>query len=329
MTTTAPESPRLKAYAFQPGKGIHDHIDFEKVSDLLARDSLVWLDLADPQPEDVAMLQSELGLHPLGLEEMTYSHPRPKCLEFPESYVLVMYAVGRDRANRLALREVTIFVGRSFLVTAHQGPFPEIEECIKRWRGGSGIPAESVAAPLYSLLDTLVDGYFPLADSMAEQYEEMEDRIFEGNGSTRGAELFERKKEMLTLRRVLTAERDALNQLLRQDVRIFPEGAMVYYQSVYDHLVRLVETVDTYRDLLSSAMDMHLSVLSNRMNQVMKTLTVVSTILMSASLIAGIYGMNFQNMPELHWRYGYFGALGLMAFVSFLLYAVFKRLKWF
>jgi magnesium transporter len=328
MTTTEQADGRLRAYAFQPGQGIHDHVDVEKVSDLLATDSLVWLDVTDPQPEDVAMLQSELGLHPLGLEEMTYSHPRPKCLEFRESYVLVMYAVGRDSAKQLALREVTIFVGRNFLVTAHRGPFPEIDECIKRWRDGSGIPVENIAAPLYSLLDTLVDGYFPLVDSMAEQYEEMEDRIFEGNGSSHGSELFERKKEMLTLRRILSAERDALNQLLRQDIRIFPEGAIVYYQSVYDHLVRLVETVDTYRDLLSSAMDMHLSVISNRMNQVMKTLTVVSTILMSASLIAGIYGMNFQTMPELHWRYGYFGALGLMGFVAFLLYLVFRRLKW-
>jgi magnesium transporter len=241
----------------------------------------------------------------------------------------VMYAAGRTASGSMDLREVAIFVGRKFLVTAHRGVLPEIEECIQRWKTASGIPSDSIAVPLYSLLDTVVDGYFPLVDSMAETYEDLEDSIFAGAGVPHAGDLFEHKKEMLTLRRVLTAERDALNQLLRQDLRILPDSSIIYFQSVYDHVVRLVETVDTYRDLLSSAMDMHLSVVSNRLNQVMKTLTVVSTILMSASLIAGIYGMNFQYMPELHWRYGYFAALGLMALVASLLYSVFKRLRWF
>ena len=156
----------------------------------------------------------------------------------------------------------------------------------------------------------------------------LETRLYAGDGTGEVSGIFGLKRDLLVLRRAVAGQRDALNILLRQDVPVLDESTVVFFQSVYDHLVRLVETIDTYRDLLSTAMDIHLSVVSNRLNQVMKTLTVVSTILMTGALIAGIYGTNFAYLPELHWRYGYFGMLATIAVLSVGLVLYFRRIRW-
>lgn len=320
---------RLIAWAYNAREGIHEHVLPDAISERLTDgDALLWLDITAPQPDDMALLQEEFNLHPLALEEVVLPHTRPKCAEFPGFYVMVMYAAALE-GSHVRLREVVIYVGQRFLITAHPEAFPEIEECVRRWRANADIHRKTIAVPLYALLDTLVDGYFPVIDQVAEAVEDLEDRIFSGDGEVHGPAIFALKKDMLALRRAVAGQRDALNLLLRQDVSLFSEESILYFQSVYDHLVRLVESIDTYRDLLSSAMDMHLSVLSNRMNQVMKTLTAISAILMSVTLVAGIYGMNFKNMPELGLRYGYYGALGLMAVIAVSLVLYFRRIKWF
>lgn len=348
----SPSSRRICAWVDHPGEGIHEAIPPEAISDALEHpQTRLWLDITDPEPEDTHLLLEEFGLHPLALEEITSPHTRPKCVEFDGLYVLVMYAAGRgedivrenaptataplpglaDAAENDAtlLRQVVIYIGRNYLITAHEEPFPEIDECVRRWRSQTGLKEEGVAAPLYSLLDTLVDGYFPIMDTLVERIEELEERIYEGSDEeARGPEIFRLKKVLLSLRRVLAGQRDALNLMLRQDVPVLPPSSLLFFQSVYDHLVRLVESIDTYRDLLSSAMDMHLSILSNRMNQVMKTLTAISTCLMSAALISGIYGMNFKQMPELRWQYGYPMAIGIMVVVAGGLLWYFRRIKW-
>jgi magnesium transporter len=323
-----PANRHLYAVAYHPKQGLHEHIEPEAVDRSLANDSLIWLDITAPRPEDAAMLQEEFGLHPLALEELSSSHPRPKCAEYPGQYVMVMFAADPYTPGRVNLRDVVIYLGRNFIVTAHDEPFPEIDECVRRWEANTALQKDTIAAPLYSLLDTLVDGYFPLIDQLAEQVEDVEDRMLTGEPHAMGASLFSLKKELLVLRRIVSGERDALNLLLRQDVPLFPETSSLYFQSVYDHLVRLVESIDTYRDLLSSAMDMHLSVVSNRLNQVMKTMTGLATILMSAALITGIYGMNFKHMPELESPYGYPAAIGAMVGVAGGLAWYFRRIKW-
>jgi magnesium transporter len=325
----APSAGRMKAVVFDPARGKHEDIAEEAISDALEQGSIVWLDIAGPSPEDLAMLGEEFGLHPLELEVILEEHPRPRCIEMPGHYTLVMYAAGREADGTLSLREVVIFVGKGFLITAHVDPLPEVDECLLRWKRNTLLHRDAVAAPVYSLLDTLVDGYFPVVDELADKVEEIEDAIYVSDGEAFSEDLLEVKKEMLALRRVVAGERDALNVMLRHDVALFSEGSLLFFQSVYDHLVRLTDTIDIHRDLLASVMDLRMSALSNRMNQVMKTLTVDSTILMSATLIAGIYGMNFKHMPELEWKYGYYAALGAMAVIGGLLVWVFRRLKWF
>lgn len=323
---------RLIAMRFKAGANEHEHISVEQISDTLEDDSfLLWLDITAPQTDDLPRLVEEFGLHPLALEEMLVDHPRPKCMEFPGFYLLIIYAVDEEKNPNSPMRQIVIFISRRWLITTHLKPCPEVEECIQRWKSSHLLKDDTVAAPVYSLLDTVVDAYFPVCDAISDAVENLEDRLFAGETRDQDIqELFDLKKSMLSMRRFLSAERDALNLMLRQDVPVFSDGATIYLQSVYDHLVRLVESIDTYRDLLASAMDIHLSVISNRLNQVMKTLTVISALFMSASLISGIYGMNTggitpgPNDPTAFWK-----VIGMIGGTSALLGILFWKLKWY
>jgi magnesium transporter len=265
-----------------------------------------------------------------------------------------------DRGDdRLVLREISMFMGPNWLITVHQEPIDELEEVEHRWKrnveaitgqdvpgledGGphphpalppsNGKPARremenDIGILLYSLLDTIVDNYFPVIDSIVDRVEALEEQIFERFTPTALESIFALKKDLLGLRKVLAPERDVLNVLTRRDLPIFKTHTLVYFQDVYDHVVRITDSIDTYRDLLSSALDSYLSMQSNRLNITVQTLTSASIILMVLSLITGIYGTNFDNIPELHLQYGYFGMLGLMAVVAICLYAFFKRKGW-
>src|SRR5262249_397670 len=146
------------------------------------------------------------------------------------------------------------------------------------------------------------DGYFPCIDNLSDRIEDLEASIFERFDTKTQQAIFKVKKNLLAIRRVVAPERDVLNVLVRRESPVFDEATIIYFQDIYDHLLRVTDAVDTYRDLMSSALDSYLSVTSNRLNQVMKTLTASSIILMSMTLVASIYGMNFDNIPELHWR---------------------------
>jgi magnesium transporter len=291
-------------------------------------DCLVWIDMTSPDEDDEALLRDALGLHPLAVEAIREDHTRASCASYPGCYVMVMYDPDWPEDDRLSLKPVVIFVGPRFLVTVRTGPTPEVDRAIRLWRTGGGMRPDTIATPLYQLLDALADDYFPITDRTADQIDDLETQLFAGDGDSQVSGVFGLKRDLLVLRRAVAGQRDALNVLLRQDIPILEEGGLVFFQSIYDHLTRLVETIDTYRDLLSTAMDIHLSVVSNRLNQVMKTLTVISTILMTGGLIAGIYGMNFANMPELRSPYGYYCVLLCIVGLSAGLVVYFRRIRW-
>ncbi len=181
---------------------------------------------------------------------------------------------------------------------------------------------------LYSLLNSIVDSYFPTIDSIVERVEGLEEQIFERFDQRSIESIFTLKKDLLTLRKVLAPERDVLNVLIRRDLPIFDEHTIVYFQDVYDHVVRITDSIDTYRDLLSSALDSYLSMQSNRLNITVQTLTSVSIMLMSIATITGWYGMNFTMMPELNSTLGYPGVILLVAVIVVIEYIFFKRRGW-
>jgi magnesium transporter len=306
------------------------HVNPHDIGKLLAHNEhFVWLDMRDPQANDIALLRKEFGFHPLALEDATRSHERPKVDTYNGYYFLVFYALHYDEAqDHLMTQAINLFIGSNYLVSVHSGTMPVVDETIKRWQDNQDAFGNSVGALLYALLDAMVDDYFPVIDQLAERVEGLEEQIFEQYDENALQEVFRLKRDLLSVRRIVAPERDVLNVLIRREVPIFERNTIQYLQDVYDHVIRITDSIDTYRDLLSSALDAFLSVQSNRLNQIVKVLTIASIVLMSDALIAGIYGMNFQFMPELRWTLGYPFALLLMIVISVGLVFFFRRWKW-
>jgi magnesium transporter len=293
------------------------------------KDQFVWLDLQDPQEADIALLRDEFQFHPLVIEDATRHHERPKVEAYEGYYFIVFYCMSYDQAhNRLYTQAMNLFIGANYLVSVHQGVIGAIDDTIKRWRTNEEQFGSDVAVLLYELLDAIVDDYFPVIDQLAERVEDIEEQIFERFSENALQDVFALKRDLLAARRIVAPERDVLNVLIRREVPIFERNTILYLQDVYDHIVRITDSIDTYRDLLSSALDAFLSVQSNRLNQIVKVLTIASIVLMSDALIAGIYGMNFEFMPELHWTVGYSWALGLMILTAVGLIVFFRWRKW-
>ena len=289
----------------------------------------VWLDLLDPTPDDIEILQNDFGFHPLAIEDATRRPQRPKVDSYGRYYFVVFYCVGlNEQTGRIETSPLYMFVASNYLVTVHHDPIAPIPETVRRWHEPNSPLGDDIGALIYALLDAIVDDYFPVMDQVAELIEDLEDAIFERFDDGALQTIFQLKKDLLNMRRVVGPERDVLNVMLRRDIPVFAPEDVAYLQDVYDHIVRVSDNLDTYRDLLSSVLDSYLSMQSNRLNQILKVLTVASIVLMSSSLVAGIYGMNFEYMPELHWRFGYAWALSLMIGIAGGLIVLFRRMKW-
>ena len=302
----------------------------EDLSDLVGRaDTTVWIDVVDPTPEEVARIGKELGYHPLALEDTIRGGQRPKVDQYDSYQYIVFYGLISE-AGRPVSHEVDIFVGAHCMVPFHSGTRKVIAETAERWRRNvASMGNHGVGFLLYSLLDSLVDGYFPVLDDVAERAEEMEESIILEEQPALQAQILELRRDLLMIRRVAGPERDVMNVLVRRDPPLFAGEEIVYFQDVYDHLLRITESVDVYRDMLSSVLEANLTMISYTLNQVVKRLTASSIVLMSITLIAGVYGMNFTYMPELDWRLGYPFALGLMAVVAIVEVAILRRIGWF
>ncbi|NTU79632.1 MAG: magnesium/cobalt transporter CorA [Chloroflexales bacterium] len=325
--------------------------DLEAISEHLKEPgTVVWLDLEAPDEREVALLCEEFGFHPLAIEDAVRDHERPKVDAYEGYYLFIFYSAGYNSDAHLGdpaqhqtggprgeaashepqidLRQLSLFIGKNFIVTIHRRSIKQVAATIARWQVPGSPVGHTVGVILHSLLDAIVDDYFTLMDQIVDWIEELEDIIFSRFRQGAIEEIFGLKKDLLLLRRVVAPERDVLNVLLRQEAQVFKPGELIYMQDVYDHLVRVTDSVDTYRDLLSSALDSYLSLQSNQLNQLVKTLTLSSIILMACALIAGIYGMNFAYMPELAWPWGYPFALGLMLVTGGGLALIFRSRKW-
>jgi magnesium transporter len=330
------DSPMLKILALHGAGGEREAYEYvddpNRISDLLQQEgTVVWADVTNPAPGDLQLLQREFSLHPLAVEDATEHGERPKVEHFDTHTLIIAYAASRDRGD---LVEVDLFVGPSWLITVHSpagADFDVADAQDRVCRAHKERPSAPFVA--YVVLDEIVDSYFPLADALGEEVDDLEGRIFATSDPERAEAEVQRalldvRKRLLAFRRRAAPLRDVLMVLLRDEVPWISDEIRPYLQDILDHVMRVTEEIDIRRELLGNAMDAHLALASNHMNQTMKRMTSWGAILIVATLIAGIYGMNFDEMPELHWPYGYPAALGAMLTVTAMLHAYFKRRGW-
>lgn len=304
--------------------------------------TLIWMDVADPQPHQLELLRQEFALHPLAEEDLRRRKQRPKVDTYGEQLVVVTYEVrdaarvGGHRRRRHAqdgespLGEVHLFIGPGYVVSVHWGQSPTVNDVRHRFENQPETVGKDAGNLLYVLLDAVVDGYFPLLDALSERIDNLEDAIVAGKQEqTTVPQLLDVKRELLELRRILAPQRDVANTLLRRESDLISETAVPYYQDLYDHLVRVLDQLDLYRDLVAAVLEANLSVISNNLNAVMKRLTAFTVVLMVPTLIAGIYGMNFHLMPELSWPFGYPLAVAVMLGLMAAIAGYFWRKDWF
>jgi magnesium transporter len=288
----------------------------------------VWLDLEDPDENDLEMIGKEFGLHPLSVEDTRHRGQRPKIEIFPTYMFIVLHALSLDQDAELRDSEIHAFAGHRFLLTLRYEPAFDLSEVLDRWDRQPQHTTEGGAFFFYVLLDEIVDAYFDVVERFEDISEEIEDRVFAEKPDPDIQEtIFHVKRQVVTFRRLVMPLREVLDFMQERPAFVTPT-LEPYYRDVADHVIRTLEFVDSIRDLLTTALEAELSQVSNRMNEIMKKLTSWAAIILIPTLIAGIYGMNFTHMPELRWRYGYYFALGFMFLIGLILYRSFKRRDW-
>jgi magnesium transporter len=328
---------RFSLLRMPPGDVLPLHAaDVTALEVMAEQEKLAWLDLESPDAADVTALSAKLSLHPLAVEDLQRRGQRSKVDTYPGQYVIVAHEVrpsarqGNDgEGEGFELVEVHLIVQQGLLASVHWGPSPAVADVRRRYPRRTDAAARSAGTLLYELLDAISDAYFPLLDGLSEQIDDIQDRIVGGtDGSAALRDILRLKRQLLNVRRVVAPMRDVANTLLRHEIDVVDEATEPYFQDLYDHLVRVLDSVDLYREMIAAALDANLAVTSNNLNIVVKRLTAFTVILMVPTLIAGIYGMNFHAMPELSWPLGYAFALGLMAVAIAGLIIFFRARDW-
>jgi magnesium transporter len=308
--------------------GSHDDVDASLVEQHLADGGFFWLDLHGAQAGDETMLEELFGFHPLALEDAEHFGQRPKLEDYDDFLFLVAFGANSDRDG---LVEVHCFISGAYLVTVHRDDCPSFEEMRAR-AARERVPPAVGPLLLHSVLDALVDSFFPELTKLDNRIDELEAGILHGPRDEQLQEIFRLKRRIITWRKVITPQRDLLARVVSGVIAVpgMTPDMERYYRDLYDHLIRINDYLDSYRDLLSGAMDVYLSTVSNRLNEVMKRLTIVATVFMPLTWIVGFFGMNFAWMVRAVDGWPAFLALGVLTQVAAVLVMVwlFRRKSW-
>ncbi len=283
---------------------------------------------------DSALIQrigEYFGLHYLMLEDVMNTEHRPKVDEYDDHLFLTLKMLVREQGDSIDYEHVSFVLGKDYLLSFQEKEGGDIfgqvrsriqtENSVFRNRGSDYL--------LYRLMDTIVDSYYEVLEKIGYKVEQIEDNIAHNPSVEDFRQIQDLKKEFIYLRKVVYPLREALNKLIKNEGGFIEDRTIKYYNDVYDHIIHLIDSLDTYKDLTSTMMDLYMNTINYKMNEVMKLLTIITTIFIPLSFIAGIYGMNFKNMPELEWPYGYFAVLGVMLVVMIGMIIYFRHRKWF
>jgi len=318
----------VNCVAYHRGQKLSDIPLSEVRSHLERPDCFVWVALKDPQPDELASLQDEFGLHELAVEDAQKGHQRPKLDEYGASLFVVLHLI-EPSGSDLQTGEVAIFVGPQYVISVRRDAQLGFTEVRRRCEQEPELLQHGPAYVLYALMDTIVDRYFPVLDALTEEIEGIEERIFAGQ-STRVQieELYSLKRKLMILDHATVPLLEVAGKLHGGRVPPICSGLHDYFRDVYDHLLRLKQSIDSLRDMVATAISVHLSLITLQENEVTKRLAAYAGLVAVPTMVAGVYGMNFANMPGLQWAYGYHASLAAMVLIDVYLIYRFKKAKW-
>lgn len=288
--------------------------------------SSIWIHVNAKTEEDLAEIQELFGFHKLAIEDAVDSKQRPKIDIFDDYVLIIVKDLGINHS--LVANHLALFLGKNYLVTVSPKRLERVDLVAENLRRGL-FRTKNVDSIAYRLLDRIVDNYFPVVDRVEDDIERIEEKISKKkNHEELSDSIFEARRKLLTLRKNLWPTREVFSALSKGDLHQISKRNRVYYRDIYDHVVQAIDLIETYRELLSGILETHLSSISNSLNEVMKVLTVIATIFIPLTFITGLYGMNFQNMPEIYWDMGYPFSLLLMLIVGLGMVAYFRKKGW-
>ena len=297
----------------------------------IASDPVTWININGLNHiEEIEKIGKQYRLHPLVIEDIVNTLQRPKMEEFEDYLFVVLKMLHMDKEKGLTVEHVSFILGKHYVISFQEAEGDVFEAVRNRIRNSKGV-IRSMNADylLYALMDAIVDYYFYLLDEIGNRLETLEDLLFETQGSNDiTAEIQSLKREILRIRRAITPVREIVSKIEKSGHLAVSEKITIYLSDLQDHIIQVSESVEIYREMTWSLMDMYMTTISNKMNTIMKVLTIIATIFIPLTFIAGIYGMNFENIPELKYRNGYFVLLGVMLLIFILMLYYFRRKKW-
>ncbi len=306
----------------------------EQITRLLQEpDSLLWVSLEHPTPEEAkTILQDAFQFHPLAIEDcLNTGYQTPKVDDFGRYIFIIAHAIqaSKDKAE-VETMELNIFLSKNFMVTLFLDEnMPPVQKLWNQVQKDERLTQNGTDFLCYRLLDFMVDDYLPVLDYLDEEIELMEDQVVERPTPHLLERILTLKHALISLRRIMAPQRELLNRLSRGEFMVIDEKTRIYFRDIYDHMVRFQDLIETLRDIVTGAMDIYLNSTSLRLNEVMKALTIVSTIFLPLSFVAGVYGMNFDLMPELRWAWGYPMVWLVFVIIVVGMLTFFKRRGWF
>jgi magnesium transporter len=311
---------------------VEEGFTVEHIPELLKDDRLVfWADIEAPTAADDQVLLDDFHFHPLTVEDCRANRHHPKVEEFPDYIYFIVHAVRTDSSpERFNTVELDGFLGSNFVLTYHHDKFASIDKVKQNIRSSPVACQRGAPFLLHSIIDSIVDDYLPVMDDFDERINQLEDNIFTLHRASEEilGEILGLKRSVLRLRRISSKQLEVLYRMSHGQFQFISGPVLPFYRDIYDHLVRVADLAESYRDLISGSLEAYLSVVSNRLNEIMKVLTIFSAIMLPLTFIAGVYGMNFENMPELHSRYGYYTVWVIMIFVALGMLGLFWRRGW-
>jgi magnesium transporter len=296
------------------------------------RPIVTWLNITGLHRADIVEKVGEIvGLHPLLMEDILTTEQHPKMEDFGDYLFVVLKMLDyREEAGEVEAEQVSLVLGSSYLITFQERESQIFQPILERIRNGKGrIRTMGADYLAYALLDAVIDHYFVVLEKLGEKIESVEDDLVTHPVKKTLQQIQDLKREMLYVRRSVWHLREVLSCLERGESSLISESTQIYFKDVYDHTIQVIDTVEMLRDMLSGMLDIYLSSVSNRLNEVMKVLTIIATIFIPLTFVVGIYGMNFKHMPELEWRWGYPLIWLVMVTMALTMVAYFKRKKWF